>query len=86
MPTRNGAINGGLFEKSKNNPIKHPSFTIAVDDLNKAMEDVKKAGGKIVGKPMEIKGYGMYVVFNDSEGNSLSMMESKGMPEEAKDD
>ena len=77
-PKDPGAINGGFYEKSKSsNP--YPSFVIAVDNLEESMKVVKKAGGKIVGKPQEIPGIGLWVVFTDSEGNKVSMLQPKGM-------
>ncbi len=73
-----GAINGGFYKKTKDaNPC--PSFVIAVDDLEKAMKDVKKAGGKIKGKPQDIPGIGLWVVFTDTEGNRVSILQPKGM-------
>lgn len=71
-----GAINGGFYKKSKStNP--YPSFVISVDNLKKAMEAVKKAGGKIVGKPQDIPGVGAWAVFKDTEGNRVSLLEAK---------
>lgn len=75
MPKNPGAINGGFYEKSDDNPIKHPSIVIAVDDINESIEKVKKAGGKINGEPMEIPGTGIYISFVDTEGNYLSMLQ-----------
>ncbi|PIR43339.1 glyoxalase [candidate division WWE3 bacterium CG10_big_fil_rev_8_21_14_0_10_32_10] len=47
-PTTPGAINGGFYKKTnESNP--YPSFVISVDDINKGVESVKKAGGKMVG-------------------------------------
>jgi uncharacterized protein len=70
-----GTINGGFYKKSKStNP--YPSFVISIDDIEKAMSMVKKAGGKILGKPQEIPGVGMWVVFKDTEGNIVSMLKA----------
>lgn len=71
-----GAINGGFYQKSKStNP--YPSFVISVDDLEKAMNMVKKAGGKILSKPQEIPGIGMWAVFKDTEGNRVSLLQAR---------
>lgn len=71
-----GAINGGFYQKSaSSNP--YPSFVISVDDINKAMEDIEKAGGKIVSQPQEIPGVGLWAVFLDSEGNKVSILQAK---------
>ncbi len=34
-----------------------------------------EAGGKILIKPMEIPGIGLYVSFKDTEGNRVGMLE-----------
>jgi len=39
------------------------------------MNKVAKAGGKVIGEPMEIPGVGMYVSFFDTEGNRVSIMQ-----------
>ncbi|MBI2008430.1 hypothetical protein HYS82_02130 [Candidatus Amesbacteria bacterium] len=43
------------------------------------MEIVKKSGGKISGKPMDIPGIGMFVMIKDTEGNSLGMLQPSQM-------
>ena len=48
---------------------------IAVDDIRESMKKIKNAGGKLLGEPMEIPGYGLYVSFFDTEGNRASIME-----------
>ena len=69
-----GTINGGFYLKSKStNPS--PSFVIAVKDIKKATAMVKKSGGKILGKPQEIPGIGLWVVFIDTEGNRVSILQ-----------
>ncbi len=82
-PKNPGAINGGIFEKSKDN--QHPSVVIAVDDIREAMTKVEESGGKIIGggykagEPDDIPGVGLYIAFTDTEGNRLSMLQPKGM-------
>lgn len=74
-PKQPGAINGGFFEKKPDWPAQHPSVVIAVDDIAKAMQQVSKAGGEVLGEPMEIPGVGQYVSFLDTEGNRVSMLQ-----------
>jgi predicted enzyme related to lactoylglutathione lyase len=74
-PRQRGIIGGGFFEKDETKPAQYPSVVIAVDDINKSMKKVAASGGKVLGKPMEIPGFGMYVSFYDTEGNRVSMME-----------
>ena len=70
-----GIINSGFFTKNDDMPAQYPSVVIAVDSIKKSMNKVTKAGGKVIGEPMEIPGFGMYVSFFDSEGNRVSIME-----------
>jgi len=74
-PTTPGAINGGFFQRSAEMPAQFPSVVIAVDDIRASMDKVKKAGGNVLGDPMEIPGVGKYVSFMDSEGNRVSMLQ-----------
>lgn len=69
-----GTINGGFYRKSKSTS-PYPSFVISVDNLEKAMTMVKKAGGKIMTKPQDIPGVGMWAVFKDTEGNRVSLLQ-----------
>jgi predicted enzyme related to lactoylglutathione lyase len=78
-PKKGGTINGGFFEKKPDWPMQHPSVVIAVDDLVRAMDKVTKAGGKVLGEPMDIPGVGGYVSFVDSEGNRVSMLQPLAM-------
>ena len=74
-PTTPGTINGGFFPKKPDWPAQHPSVVIAVDDVKQAMAKVTKAGGKVLGEPMEIPGVGQYVSFVDTEANRVSMLQ-----------
>lgn len=73
MATTPGAINGGFFQKGKEGTIPH--VVISVDNLKKHMEVVKKNGGKVLGKPITIPGVGDFVMFKDTEGNHVGMIE-----------
>lgn len=70
-----GAINGGFFAKSGDQP-NIPSVVIQVDDVKAHSKKVIDAGGKIIGEPQDIPGVGIWVVFTDSEGNRVSMIQS----------
>jgi predicted enzyme related to lactoylglutathione lyase len=83
MPTTPGGINGGFYPLSDAPEHKEPSFVIAVDDLDKAITDIKAAGGSILREPEEIPGIGMWASFRDSEGNRVSVM--KPNPRAAQD-
>ena len=80
FPKKPGMINGGLFEKTKDN--QNPSLVIAVDDIREAMKNITNAGGKIVGgmkagEPDDIPGVGLYISFLDTEGNRVSILQPK---------
>lgn len=83
-PKNPGAINGGIFKKTKETG-QYPSVVIAVDDIHQAMKDVTEAGGKVLGgsqgerKPDDIPGVGLYASFVDTEGNRVGMLQPVGM-------
>jgi predicted enzyme related to lactoylglutathione lyase len=70
-----GTINGGLFQRNEEMGAVHPSLVIAVDDIHKSASELAAAGGKVIGEPMEIPGIGIYVSFEDTEGNKLSLLQ-----------
>ncbi len=74
-PIRPGAINGGFYPKKPDWPAQYPSVVIAVGDIKKAAGKVAKAGGTVLGDPVEIPGVGRYVSFVDTEGNRVSMLQ-----------
>ncbi len=74
-PKTPGAINGGFFPKSDDMPGQYPSVVIAVENIQEQMKNVEKAGGKVLGEPMDIPGVGLYVSFMDTEGNRVSMLQ-----------
>jgi uncharacterized protein len=71
---RSLAPSTGFFANKPDWPAQHPSVVIAVDDIDKSMEKVRRAGGNVLGEPMEIPGVGKYVSFVDTEGNRVSML------------
>ena len=84
-PKKNGIINGGFYIKDKNKSAQYPSVVIAVDNIKRSMNKVTRAGGEVIGEPMEIPGFGMYVSFFDTEGNRVAIMEpTMEMKEKAK--
>ncbi len=84
-----GTINGGFYEKT-DNPLSHaPSVVISVADVKAAMKAVEAGGGKILGamdesgkqsmEPMMIPGVGLWISFQDTEGNRVSLLQPSGM-------
>jgi predicted enzyme related to lactoylglutathione lyase len=74
-PREPGAINGGFFRKTDDQPSQYPSVVIAVEDIKEHMKKVETAGGKVLGEPWDIPGVGLYVSFFDTEGNRVSMLQ-----------
>jgi predicted enzyme related to lactoylglutathione lyase len=74
---KKGAINGGFYSKGRAGTKPH--IVIAVDSLAKKLAAVRKAGGKIEGKPTPIPGIGNFVMFKDTEGNRVGMLEPAEM-------
>lgn len=74
-----GAINGGFFPRRADWPAQVPSVVVAVPDIGAAMKKVAKAGGEVLGEPMEIPGIGQYVSFYDTERNRVSLLQPVAM-------
>jgi predicted enzyme related to lactoylglutathione lyase len=74
MVTSPGTINGGFYPRTPDAP-QHPSVVIAVGDIGTAVGNVTKAGGTVLGEPVEIPGIGRYVSFTDTEGNRVSLLQ-----------
>lgn len=80
MAQNPGAINGGFWVPDDKTPHQPPHVVISVDNLTESIELVKKAGGEILGEPMDIPGIGLYVSIRDSEGNIVGMLQPAPMP------
>ena len=79
-PKTAGRINGGFYQKKDDMPAQYPSLVLAVEDIQESMKKIEEAGGKVLGEPIEIPGYGMYISFFDTEGNRNGLMQpNQGM-------
>jgi len=74
-PMMPGSINGGFYLKENGQPASHPSVVISVDNIKEAIEEVKKAGGKVINEPAKIPGIGLYASIYDTEGNLISILQ-----------
>jgi len=74
-PINPGAINGGFYPLAQSPEAKAPSIVISVENITESMKNVTKAGGKILGEPVEIPQVGKYVSFVDTEGNRCSLLQ-----------
>ena len=54
------------------------TVTIAVADIDKALDKVEKLGGKTVQKKQSIGEMGFTAYFKDSEGNTIGLWQSAG--------
>ncbi len=75
MPKNRGEINGGFYKKTDDLPIQGTTVVIQVDDIRESIQKVTAAGGKILGEPDMIPDVGMFVYFEDIEGNIAGMLE-----------
>jgi predicted enzyme related to lactoylglutathione lyase len=74
-----GTIDGGFFPIKPNWPNQYPSVVIGVDNIKEVVDKIKQNGGEVLGEPIFITNFGMYVSFIDSEGNRNSVLQPQGM-------
>src|SRR5437867_12746777 len=74
MPTKPGAINGGLTKR--NNEVKHTVITVDVPDIEAALKNIEKLGGKTVRKKEPVDDMGFTAYFKDTEGNLVALWPS----------
>jgi predicted enzyme related to lactoylglutathione lyase len=72
-PDSQPGINGALTRRSEMNPAT--SNTIGVESVDKAIEAVTKAGGKILMPKSPIPGIGWFTYCADTEGNIFGLMQ-----------
>ena len=66
-------INGGLLRKSA--PVTATTNTVGVDSVDKTVESVKAAGGKLVAPKMAVPTIGYFAYLEDTEGNLFGVMQ-----------
>jgi predicted enzyme related to lactoylglutathione lyase len=67
-------INGGLLKKQV--PTTATTNTIGVDSVDKAIDAVKSAGGKLVMPKTPIPTIGYFAYLEDTEGNLFGVMQN----------
>lgn len=75
MPTEPGAINGGMYTRTSENPMT-PVLTIGVDSVEIALKEVEAHGGSVFRPRTEIPGMGAFAYFTDTEGNVVGVFET----------
>ncbi|MCL5113620.1 MAG: VOC family protein [Patescibacteria group bacterium] len=70
-------INGGIYQLGEGKKeVNAYRCVIGVGDVNKAMADVKKAGGKVLSeKPDDIPNVGLFAKCEDTEGNVFTLLQ-----------
>jgi len=74
MPKEPGSINGGMLERQE--PVKYPVVTIAVDNIDQAASTIEKNGGKLVRAKMPVGDMGFAAYFKDTEGNVVGLWQN----------
>ncbi len=74
-----GAINGGFFPVKPDWPAQHPSVVIGVENIEESIKKISQHGGEVLGEPMLIPNFGLYVAFLDTEGNRNSIIQPTSM-------
>jgi predicted enzyme related to lactoylglutathione lyase len=75
---KEGTLNmGGMYRRQE--PSARLLTYAMVDDIDAAIKDVKKLGGKILVPKMTIPNVGDIVTILDSEGNPLGLWKKPGM-------
>lgn len=71
-----GGINGGIYQGKDNKEVNAYRCVVGVDDIIKAVKDIKAAGGKVFNeKPDNIPNVGLYVSCEDTEGNRFTLLQ-----------
>ena len=68
-------INGGLYQRPPEGKMYTYDCTIQVEDINKAIDNVRSNGGTINGEVMEIPGVGLFAGGTDTEGNKFGLIQ-----------
>jgi len=74
MPKETGFINGGMMKRT--DKIKNPVLTINVENIDAAIKNVIKNGGKLIMDKMNVGTMGIAAYFSDTEGNILGLWQA----------
>ena len=74
-----GSIDGGFYPYKPDWPSQYPSIVIGVENIDESISLIKQNGGTVLGEPMTIPNFGIYVSFTDTEGNRNSIIQPQGM-------
>jgi len=74
MPTTPGSINGGMGKKT--GVLQVPTVTINVADIDEALKNITKLGGKVADKKRPVGDMGFTAYFKDTEGNVIGLYQN----------
>jgi uncharacterized protein len=75
LPKEPGAINGGMAKRNTDTN-KSTVITIDVADIDAALKNIEKLGGKTVQKKQPVGDMGFTAYFKDTEGNVVGLWQS----------
>ncbi|MDQ5938828.1 MAG: uncharacterized protein QG642_518 [Patescibacteria group bacterium] len=75
-PREEPGISGGLYQRTPENPLHTYDCTILVEDIDKAVADVKANGGTILREKSLMEGIGWFAAGQDTEGNKFGLMQA----------
>ncbi len=76
MPAEPGYIGGGMGQRGE--LLSKPVITIAVDDVDDALDRIRANGGSAIGEPIPVGEMGIAAYFEDSEGNRMGLWQNAG--------
>lgn len=68
-----GFINGGMFRRTNEVPVKGPTVAVVVADIDASLEKIKAAGGSVVMEKIPVSDCGLYAYIRDTEGNVIGV-------------
>lgn len=71
-----GFINGGMFQRNPQFPLRGPTVAVTVEDIQAALTKVKAAGGTVMMDVMRIADMGLYAYVQDTEGNIIGVWQN----------
>lgn len=71
-----GFINGGMFQRNSQFPLRGPTVAVTVEDIQAALTKVKAAGGTVMMDIMRIADMGLYAYVQDTEGNIIGVWQN----------
>lgn len=68
-----GYINGGMFRRTSQMPVKGPTIAVVVANIDSSLAQIKAAGGSVVMEKTPVGDVGLYAYIRDTEGNVIGV-------------